>query len=120
MKNYQLQKNKVWQPQAVFTELSEYTAEWQICKTANIPNYALTMNNIFSCTLPNITSNTDWKIASWIMYLENKFHCSSDIAQSLVNVSFIIQPATQILFVKCYNSNLVCFSSNDQSPLNTT
>lgn len=115
-KNGQLYKTKVWQPEAMFIELSKYAVEWRICKTAKTPNFASTVNNILPCTLPNITSNTGWKITSWIMHLENKWYCSSDV---LVNISFIIQPATQILLVKCYNNNLVCFSSSDQSFLTT-
>lgn len=43
MKNYQLQKNEVWQPKAMFTEVFKYVAEWQICKTAK--NTKLCLNN---------------------------------------------------------------------------
>lgn len=49
------------------------------CKTAKILNYASTTNNILSCTLSNITSNTGWKIIPWIMHLEDKMCWSSDV-----------------------------------------
>lgn len=117
MKNEQLWKSKVWQPEAMFTELFKFAAEWQIWKTAEIPKYISIMNNILSYTLPNITSNNGWKITPWIMYVENNFCCSVNV---LANIYFIIQPVTQILLIKYDNNDPVHFSSIDQALLITT
>lgn len=70
----------------------------------------------FCPVLCQISPLSGWKITSWIMHLENKWYCFSVV---LVNISFIIQTATQILLVKCYNNTLVSFSSSDQSLLIT-